>query len=90
MALTDRSKSKLRPLYTHQVEVPDVRKVQDNHPTHESARPARLYQVLLSEIPAEICPLHFNDPLVNSIVIPIYKNRGKRFFEFGDRLNPPH
>ena len=32
----------------------------------------------------------FNDPQVNSIVIPIYKNGGKRIFEFGDRLNPPH
>ena len=32
----------------------------------------------------------FNDPQVNSIVIPINKNRGKRIFEFGDRLNPPH
>ena len=32
----------------------------------------------------------FNDPQVNSIVIPIYKNREKRIFEFGDRLNPPH
>ena len=27
---------------------------------------------------------------MNSIVIPIYKNGGKRIFEFGDRLNPPH
>ena len=27
---------------------------------------------------------------MNSIDIPIYKNRGKRVFEFGDRLNPPH
>ena len=26
---------------------------------------------------------------VNSIVIQIYKNRGKRIFEFGDRLDPP-
>ena len=27
---------------------------------------------------------------VNSIVTPIYKNREKRFFEFGVRLDPPH
>ena len=27
---------------------------------------------------------------VNSIVIPIYKNREKRIFEFGVRLDPPH
>ena len=26
----------------------------------------------------------------NSIVIPIYKNREKRIFEFGDRFDPPH
>ena len=32
----------------------------------------------------------FNDPQVKSIVIPIYKNKEKRIFEFGDRLNPPH
>ena len=32
----------------------------------------------------------FNDPQVNSIVIPIYKNREKRIFGFGNRLNPPH
>ena len=32
----------------------------------------------------------FNDPQVNNIVIPIYKNREKRIFEFGVRLNPPH
>ena len=33
----------------------------------------------------------FNDPQVNSTVIPIYKNRGNIIFEFGDRrLNPPH
>ena len=29
-------------------------------------------------------------PQVNFDVIPIYKNGGKRIFEFGDRLNPPH
>ena len=29
-------------------------------------------------------------PQVNFNVIPIYKNREKRIFEFGDRLNPPH
>ena len=27
---------------------------------------------------------------MNSIVIPIYKNREKIISEFGDRLNPPH
>ena len=32
----------------------------------------------------------FNDPQVNSIAIPIYKNREKRIFEFGDRFDPPH
>ena len=32
----------------------------------------------------------FYDPQVNSTVIPIYKNREKRIFEFSDRFNPPH
>ena len=27
---------------------------------------------------------------VNSSATPIYKNRGERIFEFGDRLDPPH
>ena len=30
------------------------------------------------------------ETLVNFNVFPIYKNREKRMFEFGDRLNPPH
>ena len=29
-------------------------------------------------------------PQVNFNVIPIYKSREKRIFEFGDRLHPPH
>ena len=32
----------------------------------------------------------FESIQVNSIVIPIYKNREKRIFEFGDCLDPPH
>ena len=32
----------------------------------------------------------FESIQVNSIVIPIYKNREKRIFEFGDRFDPPH
>ena len=32
----------------------------------------------------------FDGSQVNSIVTPIYKNREKRIFEFGVRLDPPH
>ena len=32
----------------------------------------------------------FDGSQVNSIVTPIYKNREKRIFEFGDRFDPPH
>ena len=32
----------------------------------------------------------FESIQVNSIVIPIYKTRGKRIFDFGVHLNPPH
>ena len=32
----------------------------------------------------------FDGSQVNSIVTPIYKDREKRIFEFGVRLDPPH